>query len=200
LPLNRFLQRTGLTYVWLVVSCATLIGNGLAGAADSSVTRQTANKVVQEKYPAAHLIGVGEFDQEMSQWIKKNRRVNDPGLAVADFNGDGIEDFAALIRETGSKRYDPSTQFGSGKSYDYYEGALIICHGQASMKFNCSTLEAKPVMTIPYQVYISSAVKSPDCHFEGQCAQAALDQVHFEKAGSQHVYCGGKYRDCTTAD
>src|SRR5512134_2023003 len=64
------------------------------------------------------IMDYSEFDPD----IRKNLDSN-PALVTGDFNYDKFEDFAALIRDTGKKRY-----IAGESSYDYYETKLVACN------------------------------------------------------------------------
>jgi hypothetical protein len=59
--------------------------------------------ILNQKYPLCKIVPMTELSSELQQYLVKIDPHYRPGLVCADFNGDGIEDYALLLQCRNSK-------------------------------------------------------------------------------------------------
>jgi hypothetical protein len=55
--------------------------------------------VVLSRFPSQHMLTLGELDSQTRTFFLKHFPKGNPGIVRADFDGDGHEDFALLLRD-----------------------------------------------------------------------------------------------------
>lgn len=150
---------------------------------------------ITKSYPGYKILQLSDFNQ-------KFLTTKTPGLAVGDFNGDKLSDFAALIRSDKKKRYE------AGKnSYDFYPGKFVICHGDKKNKYNCKALSDSS-FTLPQESYLTSIKpQKTGCYTDKgkkifrDVKTDAIGWYYPEKGGSHYIHQpNGEYQNCVTSD
>ncbi len=139
---------------------------------------------------------------EFSSDLVKITKLENPGLAIGDFNGDKIPDFAALVRNKVKKRYE-----AGANSYDYYDGKFVICLGTKKSDFKCPMVSS-PTIHLPLETYLQTVPpQRTGCYNEKgkkdfiNVKTDAISMNFFEKAAVNYIHQpDGTYLSCTTAD
>lgn len=119
---------------------------------------------ISKSFPGYMIMDYTEFDTDILKNLDSN-----PAFVTGNFNYDGYEDFAALIRGKTSQRY-----IAGERSYDYYETRLVACHGLGHGRYYCAALSSG-VTIIPEYHYL---VKHPPGKLN--CRSPAGDPVEAE--------------------
>ena len=97
---------------------------------------------ISKAFPGYQILSPSEIflDKEEIGDELYNKVKGSPGLIVGNFNGDNIQDFAALIRNL-VKQTNIGTMGGKIISrYHFYGGHLVVCYGLGGGKFDCKIL------------------------------------------------------------
>jgi hypothetical protein len=187
---KRVFEKVLLVFAWPFFTDITVLN---AASID-----QNYLKVINDKYPNYKIIDYKNFN-EVDKRLIKNKI---PGLAVGDFNGDNLNDFAALIHSKSTKKYKTVKN-----SCDFYDGLFIICHGKKGRNFKCLEQTKTPI-TKPYNSFLEiSKTKKLSCYQDDgskKLVKVKHDSIGWyypERGGSVYVYQkGDKYLDCTVSD
>lgn len=152
-------------------------------------------KQIRKTYPGFQVLTKNEFNTE-------SIKTKEPGLISGDFNGDKIVDYAAMLRSPKKKRYE------AGKnSYDYYEGKVVVCHGNKDKSYKCQKI-SEGQFTIPQESYLSLVKpQKTGCYSDSGAKDYvdvktdAIGWYYPEKGGSHYIFQkDGTYKNCVTSD
>lgn len=97
--MNRYLI---LILAIFLISMAPICSS--AAAPLSSPIPDSAYSLLVKAYSKHHVVGADDLESPDEKEFFKNGFPKSPGVASCDFNGDGIPDYAVLLRKDGTKR------------------------------------------------------------------------------------------------
>jgi hypothetical protein len=134
--------------------------------ADTEPPKDELN-VVLSRFPSQHVLTLSELDLETRTFFLKHFPKGKPGIVRADFDGDGHEDFALLLRDNKSKAMKLQ---------------ILLCSGEGQCK-SAYDLDVAPYYDIVYlqPIAVGSTVSQTEAiDANGQSSPVKLKRVGIE--------------------
>jgi hypothetical protein len=147
---------------------------------------------IAKAFPGFEILTRSDFTADIQQIVKTN-----PALTTGHFNGDKLEDFAAII-------LNRPTQYGQQGEKKYYLGKHVVCHGAEEGRYQCQVLKEER-MHLPYDSYLRRVrPRKLKCITDKHLAVAEIslqrDSIGWaspdQGAGVYVFQSDGTYREC----
>lgn len=165
----------------------------------TNVPRDTYQAIIEKQFPSFRILKAEDFDESVRSDVKDGVG---GALVIGDFDFDKHKDFAAMLIGNMKDTYKPD----ASRSYNVYEGMLVICHGDAKGDGYLCEEQGK---TVYYGLAYSTLSIVPPGRYECEYNDGAKEVVtsidgigaYSEKSGGFIVMQeNGTYFSCADSD
>ena len=164
----------------------------------TNIQRDTFQSIIEKQFPGFRILKAEDFDESARSYVKDGVS---GALVIGDFDFDKHKDFAAMLIGNMIDTYK-----NASRSYNVYDGKLVICHGNAK---GDGYLCEEGGKTVYYGLAYSMLSIVPPGRHECEYNEGAKEIVtsidgigeYSEKAGGFIVMQkDGTYFSCTDSD